>query len=423
MPGIEKSTRWSVLTQDVYLESLFEKELHVTPLVARVLVARGFTDVATAQEFLSPSLQRDWLDPQCIPGMAEVAARVHKAIVEHQKIAVFGDFDVDGMSSTCLLTLALRRLGADVLPYIPHRFGEGYGLSKEALARVLQDRKPDLIITVDNGIAAAQEVAWLLQQGINVVVTDHHEPADLVPQGVPVTDPKLIEDCPSRELAGAGVALKLVQVLGQLQDQPQLWLDYIDVAMLGTLSDMMMLNKENRALVSEGVKRLQKGLRPGLVALAAAAGQDIAQISADNLPFSIIPRLNAAGRMGTTDIALDLLLTEDAEEATILAGKLEEINAERRAIEAKMRPLNRQKKSTTVVTLLCLPKRVGMRALRVLLLQELLIATTCLVFCLPSKTVLPVVLAALLVLLTCSTRLSSVQILPSVLVVTKELLA
>ena len=253
MPGIEKSTRWSVLTQDVYLESLFKKELHVTPLVARVLVARGFTDVATAQEFLSPSLQRDWLDPQCIPGMAEVAARVHKAIVEHQKIAVFGDFDVDGMSSTCLLTLALRRLGADVLPYIPHRFGEGYGLSKEALARVLQDRKPDLIITVDNGIAAAQEVAWLLQQGINVVVTDHHEPADLVPQGVPVTDPKLVEDCPSRELAGAGVALKLVQVLGQLLGQPQLWLDYIDVAMLGTLSDMMMLNKENRALVSEGV--------------------------------------------------------------------------------------------------------------------------------------------------------------------------
>ncbi|MBF0894007.1 MAG: hypothetical protein HXK44_06270, partial [Atopobium sp.] len=102
MPGIEKSTRWSVLTQDVYLESLFKKELHVTPLVARVLVARGFTDVATAQEFLSPSLQRDWLDPQCIPGMAEVAAHVHKAIVDHKKIAVFGDFDVDGMSSTCL---------------------------------------------------------------------------------------------------------------------------------------------------------------------------------------------------------------------------------------------------------------------------------------------------------------------------------
>ena len=157
-----------------------------------------------------------------------------------------------------------------------------------------------------------------------------------MPQGVPVTDPKLVEDCPSRELAGAGVALKLVQVLGQLQNQPQLWLNYIDVAMLGTLSDMMMLNKENRALVSEGVKRLQKGLRPGLVALAAVAGQDIAQISADTLPFSIIPRLNAAGRMGTTDIALDLLLTEDAEEATILAGKLEEINAERRAIEGKL---------------------------------------------------------------------------------------
>lgn len=336
MPGIDKSVRWSVLPQDSSIESLFEKELGVSSLVARVLVARGFTDVDSAREFLLPSLDRDWLNPLCIPGMDEAADRIQQAIELHQKIAVFGDFDVDGMSSTCLLTLALRKLGADVLSYIPHRFGEGYGLSKEALNRVLKDRKPDLIITVDNGIAAVQEVAWLVEQQIDVVITDHHEPADLVPINVPVTDPKLSKNCPSRELAGAGVALKLVHVLGERLGTPYLWREYVDIATLGTLSDMMLLNKENRALVYEGVKRLQQGLRPGLVALAAVSNHDISQITADTLPFSIIPRLNAAGRMGTTDIALDLLLTESAEEATILAGKLEEINSERRTIESKL---------------------------------------------------------------------------------------
>ena len=336
MGGLAESRRWSVLPPDPAAELRLSRELGVSSLVARVLAARGLTDPDEARAFLSPSLERDWADPLVIPGMREAADRVERAISNHEVIAVFGDFDVDGMSSTCLLTLALRRFGAEVHPFIPHRFGEGYGLSETALARVLASCEPSLIVTVDNGIAAAAEVEGILERGIDVVVTDHHEPADLVPRGVPVTDPKLSPDCPSRELAGAGVALKLVQELGRRRRDRDAWRDYTDVAMLGTLSDMMLLQGENRALVADGIARMKASPRPGIAALAATANIEISQATADSLPFSIIPRLNAAGRMGTTDVAFDLLMVEDAREAQLLATRLEETNTERRAIESEL---------------------------------------------------------------------------------------
>ena len=336
MPSPADGPRWAILPNDEASERRLASELGIPPLVARVLVARGLGDVARAREFLSPSIERDWADPLCIPGMAGAVARVERALDAHETIAVFGDFDVDGMTSTCLLTLALRRMGADVHPFIPHRFGEGYGLSREALARVRAACDPSLVVTVDNGIAAAREVAWLTAEGVDVVVTDHHEPADLVPEGVPVTDPKLSEDCPSRELAGVGVALKLVCELGGRRGMPGLWLEFLDVAALGTLSDMMLLTGENRAIVAEGIRLMRRAPRPGLAALAATAGLDLSQATADGLPFSLIPRLNAAGRMGSTDVALELLLSDDVSDATILAGRLEAINAERKETEAAL---------------------------------------------------------------------------------------
>lgn len=336
MAGLDGSRRWAVLPHDEAAERALVSELGVPSLVARVLAARGLSDPKDSRAFITPSLARDWCDPLCIPGMGEAADRLERALETGETIAVFGDFDVDGMSSTCLLTLALRRMGADVHPFIPHRFGEGYGLSREALDRVRASCAPDLVVTVDNGIAAAREVAWLVGEGVDVVVTDHHEPADLVPEGVPVTDPKLSPGCPSRELAGAGVALKLVCELGRRRGMPELWLDYVDVAALGTLSDMMLLAGENRALVAEGIRLMRQGGRPGLAALAATAGTDIAQVTADGLPFSVIPRLNAAGRMGSTDVALELLLTDDPSEAMVLAGRLEAINAERRETESAL---------------------------------------------------------------------------------------
>ena len=336
MSGILDSRRWELLAQDPRCERMLSRELGVSRLVARTMAARGIDSPEAARALLSPSLERDWTDPLTIPGMSEVADRVEHAVTGGERIAVFGDFDVDGMSATCLLTLGLRDLGASVWPYIPNRFGEGYGLSEEALSRVMDDCHPDLVVTVDNGIAARDEVAWLLSQGVDVAITDHHEPAELVPEGVPVTDPKLERDCPSRELAGAGVALKLVQELGRRLGSPDVWRAYTEVACLGTISDMMLLNAENRALVADGVSCLRNTRRPGIVALAATAGVDLSQVTSDSLPFSIIPRLNAAGRMGSVDVAFDLLITDDAAEAARLAGALEQTNTERREIEASL---------------------------------------------------------------------------------------
>lgn len=339
MPGLLDNRRWDVLSSCEGTERMLSERLGIAPLVARILCARGVTNVDDARAFLNPSLERDWADPLDLPGMAEAADRVELALKRGEIIAVFGDFDVDGMTSTCLLTLALRAFGGHVDPYIPHRFGEGYGLSREALDRVIAGSHPDLIITVDNGIAARGEVAWLTEQGIDVVVTDHHEPGDLVPQGVPVTNPKLISDSYSRELAGVGVALKLVCELGRRLGKPELWRDYTDLAALGTVSDMMILQGENRSLVAYGIDRMRHSVRPGIVALAATAGVSLSTLTADNLPFSLIPRLNAAGRMGTTEVAFDLLISDNYAEATTLAGMLERTNTERRETEARLSEL------------------------------------------------------------------------------------
>ena len=336
MAGLLNSSRWDVLPPDPAAERRLQEALDIPPLVARIMASRGLTDVDEARAFLSPSLERDWVDPAAIPGMVAAADRIERALDAGERIAIFGDFDVDGMSSTALLTIALRYLGGNVHSYIPHRFDEGYGLSVAALDRVIEDCSPSLIVTVDNGISAGREVEWLLGHGIDVVVTDHHEPGELVPQNVPVADPKISADCPSRELAGAGVALKLVQELGRRRGDVDLWRRFSDLAALGTVSDMMLLQGENRALVAEGIERMRHSARPGIVALAAAANVELAEITSDSLPFSLIPRLNAAGRMGESDVAFDLLMSEDTAEAAVLAARLETINQNRRDIEADL---------------------------------------------------------------------------------------
>ena len=336
MASLKTTHRWCLAKNDPSLEGELVSGLHLAPLVARIMVAHGIGSVEEGRLFLTPSLERDWADPLIIPGMAEVAARVERAVRSGELIAVFGDFDVDGITSTCLLTEALRALGAHVRPFIPHRFDEGYGLTCQALDRVLEDCSPSLVITVDNGIAARDEVGYLIERGIDIVVTDHHEPADLVPRQIPVTDPKIDAEGPSRELAGAGVALKLVQVLGERLGKPKLWRSFTEIAALGTVSDMMTLTPENRALVADGIAHMRTTTRPGYVALAAVTRTDLSTITADALSFSLIPRLNAAGRMADPTLALDLLLARDADEAARLAASLEQINQERRAIEAEL---------------------------------------------------------------------------------------
>lgn len=336
MASLSTTHRWCIAPNNPELEERLASALGVAPLVARIMVAHGIGGVEEGRLFLTPSLERDWADPLIIPGMAEVAARVERAVRDGEVIAVFGDFDVDGITSTCLLTEALRQLGACVHPFIPHRFEEGYGLTAQALDRVVEACEPSLVITVDNGIAARDEVVALAGRGIDIVVTDHHEPSDLVPVGIPVTDPKMVDESPSRELAGAGVALKLVQILGERLGRPQLWRSYTEVAALGTVSDMMCLTPENRALVADGIAHMRATARPGYIALAAVTRTDLSAITADALSFSLIPRLNAAGRMADPTLALDLLLARDAVEAGRLAAALEEINQQRRAIEAEL---------------------------------------------------------------------------------------
>ena len=303
MSSLKTTHRWAVAQQNPELEKELSAGLGIPGLVARIMVAHGITSIEEGQLFLTPSLDRDWADPLVIPGMAVVVDRVERAIRSHERIAVFGDFDVDGITSTCLLTEALRSFGANVMPFIPHRFDEGYGLSRAALDRVNELARPQLIVTVDNGIAAKEEASYLESLGIDLVVTDHHEPSDQVPRGVPLTDPKLEDEGPSRELAGAGVALKLVQVLGERLGKPSYWRSLIEVAALGTVSDMMPLTPENRALVAEGIQQMRATARPGYIALAALAKADLSTITADGLSFSLIPRLNAAGRMADPKLA------------------------------------------------------------------------------------------------------------------------
>lgn len=327
--------RWELKPADPAAVRAIQAELGLPRLVARTLVARGVDTPDEAKRFLAPSLSQSWCDPADIPGLSAVADEVERSLDAHERIAVFGDFDVDGITSTAVLVRALRELGGDAIPFLPTREGEGYGLSQASLTRLLE-QSPALVVTVDNGIAAKDEAAWLVRQGVRLAVTDHHEPSDLVPQGVPVADPKLLVESPSRELAGVGVALKLVCELGRRRGAPDLWREYTDFACLGTVADLMLFTEENRALVADGIARINRSPRPCIAALSALAGVDTAAITSESLSFSLIPRINAAGRIDDPMIALDLLLTDDYEAATSAAGRLDEINTRRRAIESEL---------------------------------------------------------------------------------------
>ena len=304
-------------------------------LVSRVLVARGIDTPAAVREFLSPSLERDWVDPALVPGLAQVADSLQAAIEGGKRILVFGDFDVDGITATAISVRALHALGARAWGLIPHRYEEGYALSEAAIERAMV-YEPDLIMTVDCGISCAKEVEGLLERGIEVCITDHHEPGDAVPVGVPVADPKLDPDCPSRDLAGAGVALKLFCLLGARMGKPDLWLELTDLAALGTIADLMPLVGENRSLVAHGLARMRNVTRVGLLALATVCGVEPDAITATRLSFSLIPRLNAAGRMQEATIAYDLLMCDDLDQAQKIATQLEEINDLRRQTEVEL---------------------------------------------------------------------------------------
>lgn len=336
MTVLTPESPWTIVPSDESSAQALSAATGISAIVARVLVARGITTPEQVERFFTPTLERDWLDPGVIPGMSDAAEKVADAVRAGRHVLVFGDFDLDGISSTAVATLGLRAMGARVSAIVPHRFTEGYGLSAPAIER-LSTLQPDLVVTVDCGISAAVEVALLAEKGIDVVITDHHTPADLVPQSVPVANPKLaLHAGVSADLAGAGVALKLVQAVGALLGKSEVWRDLTDLASLGTIADIVPLTEENRALVADGVARIRREARPGVAALAAVAGSPLETMSAEAIAFTLAPRLNAAGRMADPQLALDLLLAESAADAEPLALALDELNRARQAVEGEL---------------------------------------------------------------------------------------
>ena len=302
------------------------------PLAAMVLASRGLEDKASADRYLN--CNAPLLDPFLMTDMALAAGRVGLAMERGEKIAVFGDYDVDGITATCLLTDFLRSNGCDCVPYIPGRLEEGYGLNPIAIS-YLHGLGVKLIITVDCGITAMEEAQLCKDLGIDLVITDHHECKEELPCAVAVVDPHRPDGgYPHKTLSGVGVAFKLAAAL--CADQEQVLSQYADMVCLGTVADVMPLHGENRTFVSRGLAMLQHTARPGLSALIRQCGCEEGGISASAVGYMLSPRINAAGRMGQIDLAIELFLTTDPARGEEVARLLCELNRQRQAVESEI---------------------------------------------------------------------------------------
>ena len=303
-----------------------------SPLTAMILSARGMGDAGAARNYLS--CDTPLVDPFRMKDMDRAAGRVGLAMTRGEKIAVFGDYDVDGITATCLLTDFLRSHGADCVSYIPGRLEEGYGLNPIAIHQ-LHREGVKLIVTVDCGITAVEESRLCKELGIDLVITDHHECKDQLPEAVAVVDPHR-PDCgyPHQYLCGVGVAFKLAAALSGNQDE--VLEQYGDMVCLGTVADVMPLRGENRVFVSRGLQSIRNTHRPGLAALMQECGCTADNVSATSIGYMLAPRINAAGRMGQIDLAVELFLTQDPDKASQLAKGLCELNRQRQKVESQI---------------------------------------------------------------------------------------
>ena len=305
-------------------------------LFEQILTARGLVTRAARQAFLQPDYMAVKHDPFLLPDMKKAVARLKQAREQGEKIVIYGDYDIDGLSATALLLDAFGKFGfEDVDAFIPNRFVEGYGMTMGAVDKV-RDMGADLIVTVDTGSLCHAEIAYATSLGIDTVVTDHHNVAETPPPSVAAVNPKFPgHTYPFRDLCGAGVAFKLVQALQTeldgLPDGYEKWL--LDLVALGTVCDIVTLADENRANVYWGLEVLKKQQRPGLKALMAVAGIEPEQVNARHLGFGLGPRMNAAGRLETAQHALDMLTARDGLAALEASEKLEELNTKRRSIQ------------------------------------------------------------------------------------------
>ena len=331
--------RWSLAPSQPLLTGQLIRELPLSPLMAQCLVNRGVASKAEVSEFLNPRLKL-LADPFLIPNMDAAVERLWKARENNERLLIFGDYDVDGVSSTALLTEMLTELGWTVQPYLPGRFDDGYGLSAVALEKCLEQFEANIVLAVDCGSTAVEAIEFLNERKIDVLVLDHHQVSDPPPEPLAMVNPQLSDDYPNfQELCSVGLAFKLAHALVKrgrqegLQKERDLDLKrYLDLVALGTVADLVPLTGENRKLVRSGLEQLSETTRPGLLALKKVANVST-PVTVFNVGFHLGPRLNAAGRMDNPDAALNLLLARDNYEAEKAAETLDNYNNERRKIE------------------------------------------------------------------------------------------
>jgi single-stranded-DNA-specific exonuclease len=291
-------------------------------LVAEILARRGFRSPEAALSFLDPDRYTP-SHPEELPDMVIAAQRLHDAMARHERIAVWGDFDVDGQTATTLLVSTLRNLGGDVVYYIPNRLTESHGIHIESLERVLA-QGIRVLLTCDTGIAAHEAIAFAKTRGVSVLVTDHHDLPDELPQADALVNPKrLATGNPLRELPGVGVAYKLVELLDESPER------HLDLVALGIVADVAEQTGETRYLLQRGLERLRRTQRIGLQAIFEMARIDPTHLSAEHIGFGVGPRLNALGRLGDANQSVELFTTNDRGRARILAAQLEGLNAKR----------------------------------------------------------------------------------------------
>ncbi len=332
--------KWCIAQYDKDCAASLAEACGLDPFAALLLVSRGVQTPEQARSFLDEDASEAF-DPLCLPDMGKAVARIRAALEHYERIAVYGDYDADGVTATALLYSYLESQGADVFYAIPERETDGYGLHRSSIDDMAA-RGAKLIITVDNGISALEEVEYAASLGLELIITDHHQAGEALPRAVAVIDAHRKDcSCPFRDLSGVGVAFYLAAALEG--DAEPLFDDYADLAALGTIADVVPLRGENRRLVRRGLARINAGARPGLSALRAQAGGADKPLSSVSIAFTLAPRINAAGRMGSAQRALRLLLSEDEEEASPLAQEICQANALRQETEQEiLREVERQ---------------------------------------------------------------------------------
>ena len=326
--------QWEVCEIDEDQAKIIAEKFHLSMLIARLLVNKGIVNEEQIPVFLQPT-RNNFYDPFLMPDMEKAVIRIITAIQHHEKIIIYGDYDVDGITSSVVFKNYLEERGLKADIYIPNRLDEGYGLNEKAIQGIVEQGY-QLMITVDCGITGIKEVELANCLGLDVIITDHHEPSKELPNAIAVVDAKREDNgYPFRGLAGVGVTFKTIQAISQQLNLPaESYLKYLDIVCIGTISDIVPLQDENRVISQLGLKLIKQTKNVGLKTLLNSIG--FQQIDSNTVSFGIAPRMNACGRMGHENIAVDLLLTDNGQEAQKLTQELNRYNLERQAIEKKI---------------------------------------------------------------------------------------